>query len=581
MFKLNKFHPNTQPNLSSLESQKIIKNTIPTPPIHLQPNSKQPNNPQFKKQPLIPQNNESITEKLPEYNKIYSIIPLNIFQTWNTLQIPSHMFTNIHELKMQNSEFKYFLYDDIMCKKFIDEHFEKEVLYSFEKLKTGSYKTSLWKYCILYIKGGIYLDIKYKCADSFKLIKLTDQEYISDDTPFNNINQSIIVSLPYNKLLLKKINTIVEYCKYTIYPNLIQNNNKLQFTDNEIYKNNNKIIVRYDEYKNEKPISCNHMFITRTIYNFPLLNFKKSYNYTRSIQKNILGENIIFYSCTPTIIELDNNYLINIQWVSYYYDKECHLHSVLPYCISLNSRFTIDENFNQISEEIFLDENFKKEITYPEKGLENIKIHKYNSKFYYMASYYDEDRKIISVSSNKYPIMHTMYNLYKTIILPNMYDTQIKIPEKNWSFVNYNNKMCIVYKWFPLQIGEINYTTNKIDITEIKYNIPDYFSDAYGSSSGYIKNDEIWFVLHKIQYADYLNTQIKNCQHFFAVFDLTMNLIRFSETFKLGDCIVECCNGLIVKDKSIILSYSLLDSQCIISEYDIDYIHSQLFWYTE
>ena len=64
MFKLNKFHPNTQPNLASLESQKIIKNTIPTPPIHLQPNSKQPNNPQFKKQPLIPQNNESITEKL-------------------------------------------------------------------------------------------------------------------------------------------------------------------------------------------------------------------------------------------------------------------------------------------------------------------------------------------------------------------------------------------------------------------------------------------------------------------------------------------------------------------------------------
>jgi hypothetical protein len=156
-----------------------------------------------------------------------------------------------------------------------------------------------------------------------------------------------------------------------------------------------------------------------------------------------------------------------------------------------------------------------------------------------------------------------------------MYNTSIiKIDEKNWSFVEYKNKLCVIYYWFPLQIGEIDYSTNTMDIIEIKYNIPDYFKNARGSTSGYIYNKEIWFVLHKTQYKD----NKKNYQHFFAIFDLYMNLIRYSELFKLGNCMVEFCTGLIIKNDKIILSYSLLDSQSIISEYTMDSIHS-IKWY--
>ena len=63
------------------------------------------------------------------------------------------------------------------------------------------------------------------------------------------------------------------------------------------------------------------------------------------------------------------------------------------------------------------------------------------------------------------------------------------------------------------------------------------------------------------------------------VFDLNMNLIRYSELFKFGDCKVEFCTGFIIKEKEIILSYSLLDTQSVIATYDIDYINTGINWH--
>jgi hypothetical protein len=240
----------------------------------------------------------------------------------------------------------------------------------------------------------------------------------------------------------------------------------------------------------------------------------------------------------------------------------------------------VDLSFNKINEEIFLEEDFEKEKYFDEIGLEDIRIFNYLEKYYYIATYFDHKRQIISVSSNEYNICDLSYNLNKTIILPQMYNlSKIKQSEKNWSFVNYKNELCIIYKWFPLQIGKINYETNEMNIIEIKYNIPDYFNNARGNTCGYEYNNEIWFVLHKAQQYDNIKTKY-NYQHFFAVFDLEMNIIRYSELFKFGDCTVEFCIGLIVKNDNIILSYSLLDTECIIAEYDINYINKKIKWYS-
>jgi mannosyltransferase OCH1-like enzyme len=74
----------------------------------------------------------------------------------------------VDKLKKDNPEFEYHFYDDNQCREYIKDNFNKDVLHAFDKLIPGAFKADLWRYCILYKKGGIYLDIKYQCENNFK-----------------------------------------------------------------------------------------------------------------------------------------------------------------------------------------------------------------------------------------------------------------------------------------------------------------------------------------------------------------------------------------------------------------------------
>jgi mannosyltransferase OCH1-like enzyme len=122
-------------------------------------------------------------------------------------------------LKKNNPEFTYYLYDDNMCKTFIEMYFDQDTLDAYNTLIPGAYKADLWRYCILYVYGGIYLDIKYDCINTFRFIELTEKEHLVVDIDGNNIYNALIVSLPKNDILLKCINQIVENVKSRYYGN--------------------------------------------------------------------------------------------------------------------------------------------------------------------------------------------------------------------------------------------------------------------------------------------------------------------------------------------------------------------------
>lgn len=113
-----------------------------------------------------------------------AVIPLDIYQTWHTKNLPPKMRECVHNLKRQNPEFRHHLYDDKDCREFIKNNFDKSVLNAYDHLIPGAYKADLWRYCILYKKGGIYLDIKFQCEKGFKLIELIDKEYLVLDRPY-------------------------------------------------------------------------------------------------------------------------------------------------------------------------------------------------------------------------------------------------------------------------------------------------------------------------------------------------------------------------------------------------------------
>jgi mannosyltransferase OCH1-like enzyme len=153
-------------------------------------------------------------KKLDEYN---IVVPPNIFQTWHTKQLPPMMFKSIQQIKKNNPRFNYFLFDDNDCREFIKNNFSQDILNAYDSLIPGAYKADLWRYCVLYKFGGIYLDIKYIPVNGFKFINLLEQEHWPLDINKKNIYNALLICKPRNEILLKAINQIVENVKNKYY----------------------------------------------------------------------------------------------------------------------------------------------------------------------------------------------------------------------------------------------------------------------------------------------------------------------------------------------------------------------------
>ena len=150
-------------------------------------------------------------------NTYNSIIPLNFYTCWHTKDLPPLMKENYNLLVEQNPEFTHHLYDEDDCRDFIKNNFDDYVLHAYNSLIPCSYKSDLWRYCVLYKNGGIYMDIKYKCANNFKLIALTESEYFVRDRPKHMTYTALIVVKPENQIMLKCINQIVKNVKDKFY----------------------------------------------------------------------------------------------------------------------------------------------------------------------------------------------------------------------------------------------------------------------------------------------------------------------------------------------------------------------------
>jgi mannosyltransferase OCH1-like enzyme len=147
------------------------------------------------------------------------VIPLNIFQTWTSKDLPPNMLQNVISIKKDNPEFNYCFFDDNDCETFIEKNYPPDVLKSFQTLIPGAYKADLWRYCVLYKMGGIYLDIKYNTVKPFRLIHLTDREHWVLDLNKKGIFNAIMVCKPGNPILLKAIDQIVKNVKARFYGN--------------------------------------------------------------------------------------------------------------------------------------------------------------------------------------------------------------------------------------------------------------------------------------------------------------------------------------------------------------------------
>jgi hypothetical protein len=147
------------------------------------------------------------------------IIPLHLYTCWHTKDLPPLMRENYNFLVESNPEITCHLYDEEDCRTFIKDNFNPDVLEAYNSLIPCAYKADLWRYCVLYINGGYYMDIKFGCVNNFKFISLSEKEYFVRDRPENCVYNALIVTLPQNEIMKKCIYQIVENVKNKYYGN--------------------------------------------------------------------------------------------------------------------------------------------------------------------------------------------------------------------------------------------------------------------------------------------------------------------------------------------------------------------------
>ena len=284
-------------------------------------------------------------------------IPRNCYTTWHSKQLPPLMKANYDKLKDNNPDICFHLYDEYDCSNFIEKHFDKEVLDAYERLSPSSYKSDLWRFCVLYIHGGIYLDIKYNTINQFQLKELCYKEHFVIDRPNTKQNAwwnkdeqgmytALIVTKPRNKILRQCIYAIIEnvetyyYGKNALYPtgpgllgkkffgenkgtHLLNSIELFHDENNAIVFNNCKVLDIYENYRKEQSEYQNNfhyslLWAQNSIYNvkYKLLNHIVSKNRNEHLPNVLcichIGSYHIFMKMTKYI---DN--LISAQYDEY------------------------------------------------------------------------------------------------------------------------------------------------------------------------------------------------------------------------------------------------------------------------
>ncbi len=140
------------------------------------------------------------------------LIPLHIYQTSKSNAMDELSWNACVDTIKQNPEYTYHLFDDKRQRDFIKNNMPKRVLRAYDKLIPTAYKADLWRYCILYVKGGVYLDVPMKTIVPLKDIIKQDDTFVSvreSSTSKVAIYNAFMASVPNHPFLREVINDCV------------------------------------------------------------------------------------------------------------------------------------------------------------------------------------------------------------------------------------------------------------------------------------------------------------------------------------------------------------------------------------
>ena len=276
---------------------------------------------------------------------------------------------------------------------------------------------------------------------------------------------------------------------------------------------------------------------------------------------NINEEKMV--SSSPSLCWInEKEILVNVRFVNYKInEKGEYINKDTIKTVNAMTIYDIDSL--EIKKQFIMNYNEKYDNVYV--GLEDVRLMNYNNKIHY--------------TSNRGLKMGNMEVEYGIIDLENpnkVQSTLMKIKnqsqiEKNWVlFENSEKQLKMIYKWYPLTIGEIvqvtgtemEATSNELSpiskmVVTHEIETPHFFKWLRGSTNGITIGDEIYFLCHLVSYEDR-----RYYYHCMVVLDnKTMKLKKYSKLFTFKKSPVEYTLGMIHIEDTLLIGYSVMDKE--------------------
>ena len=135
------------------------------------------------------------------------MIPKTIYQTHETLERVKSKPTIVQCINSWKShkEYEYVFHDKTAREEFIKTHFDTSVWEAYNKFPMGVMKADLWRYCVVYIYGGIYADTDAKCVSNPSGFMDNDAKLVITHEPGCNFFCQWAFSAPPKSPILKEV----------------------------------------------------------------------------------------------------------------------------------------------------------------------------------------------------------------------------------------------------------------------------------------------------------------------------------------------------------------------------------------
>lgn len=146
-------------------------------------------------------------------------IPKVIIQTFKTGKLPWLTRYHIWKFRKRNPAYHYEFYDDERILNFFKSNFDDSVTDAYLKLGIGAAKADMFRYAVLFKRGGVYLDIDGTISGSLdELIKPDDFAVISKERNPGMFVQWALIFAPEHPILKRVLELVIDNINSNPYP---------------------------------------------------------------------------------------------------------------------------------------------------------------------------------------------------------------------------------------------------------------------------------------------------------------------------------------------------------------------------